>query len=373
MINREILYERNMTGSYMKIPVNMEGEFDEKILLRKRIRGLLPMERAFVDGSAQYWYNISGKQSLDTYCRMRELSIEIIENLILSICDQLEILEWNLVDTKCLMLDPELIFISSDCKEFIFMVYPGAQGDVSKEIRQLMDFILTKVNHKDMDTVQCVYGLYERLLDDEATIFDIREAIVKKKKTLIAPEMTVEKPVEKIFKNQESEGIQKSEKCQKELLRFELLTKRIKEIIDSFKNIIKTQIPNHQKPVANMVYPTEVEEKKVVDYPTVLLSAGMRDARGMLVYEGVDGLGNIVLEKKETHIGKGQNVDVNIDRDTISHFHARIEVENENYYIQDMNSKNGTFVNHQMIAYKERHLLKKNDLISFADVEYRFC
>ena len=31
MINREILYERNVMGSYMKIPVNLSGEFDEKI------------------------------------------------------------------------------------------------------------------------------------------------------------------------------------------------------------------------------------------------------------------------------------------------------------------------------------------------------
>ena len=126
MINREILYERNVMGSYMKIPVNLSGEFDEKILLRKKIPGLLPLEKCFINGTAQYWYNISGKQSLDTFCRVKELEIDVIERLIVSICNQIEILEWNLLDTNCLMLDTELIFVSSDSREFIFMVYPGA-------------------------------------------------------------------------------------------------------------------------------------------------------------------------------------------------------------------------------------------------------
>ena len=51
MINREILYERNVMGSYMKIPVNLSGEFDEKILLRKKIPGLLPLEKCFINGT----------------------------------------------------------------------------------------------------------------------------------------------------------------------------------------------------------------------------------------------------------------------------------------------------------------------------------
>lgn len=367
MINREILYERNMTGSYMKIPVNIEGEFDEKILLRKRVRGLLPMERAFMDGSAQYWYNISGKQSLDTYCRMRELSTALIEKLILSICDQIEILEWNLIDTRCLMLDPELIFITSDCKEFIFMVYPGAQGDISREFRQLMDFLITKVDHKDVEAVQSVYILYEKLLNDESTILDVRDIIVQKKKEIAPPPVPKAKPL----------GLPAEKRIEpvteRKLSKVDEILNRIQEWLQPYIERINNIIKPHVQKEENIVYPTEREEKVVVDYPTVLLSTEGGGIRGVLMYEGVDGLRNIQIEKAETHIGKGKSVDVQIERETISHYHARIEKEDENYYIQDMNSKNGTFVNHQMIAYKEKYLLKKNDLVSFADVEYRFC
>ena len=153
------------------------GEFDEKILLRKKIPGLLPLEKCFINGTAQYWYNISGKQSLDTFCRVKELEIDVIERLIVSICNQIEILEWNLLDTNCLMLDTELIFVSSDSREFIFMVYPGAKGNINKDFRQLMEFLITKVNHKDMDAVHAAYGIYEKTLDESVTLMDIRESI----------------------------------------------------------------------------------------------------------------------------------------------------------------------------------------------------
>lgn len=35
MINREIVYERNLTGSFMKIAAGIHAGLDEKLMLRK--------------------------------------------------------------------------------------------------------------------------------------------------------------------------------------------------------------------------------------------------------------------------------------------------------------------------------------------------
>ena len=102
-MNHEIVYERNPTGSYMKIFSNQEENLDEKILLRRKIPGLLPMEKAYLDGNGQYWYNISGKQSLDTYCSIQNVGIDVIKKIIISICSQMEILEWNLISMENLL------------------------------------------------------------------------------------------------------------------------------------------------------------------------------------------------------------------------------------------------------------------------------
>ena len=61
-----------------------------------------------------------------------------------------------------------------------------------------------------------------------------------------------------------------------------------------------------------------------------------------------------------------------IGKDTISRFHAVINKENQEFYIEDLNSTNGTFVNDEVLAYKEKKLLKSNDIVRFADVKYRF-
>ena len=179
MINREIIYERNLTGSYMKIPAGMGANLDEKLMLKRKLPGLLPVEKAYVDGDGQYWYNISGKQSLDTYCRMKEIGIEFIERLIISICSEMEILEWNMIHTSCLMLDPELIFVTNSNREFIFTVYPTSSGNLENDFQQLMEFLLTKVDHKDAAAVRAAYGIYEKTLADGYSIWDIRGEIMK--------------------------------------------------------------------------------------------------------------------------------------------------------------------------------------------------
>ena len=56
MINREIVYERNMTGSFMKIPAGSEPGIDERLMLRRRLPGALPVEKAYVDGGGAWLY-----------------------------------------------------------------------------------------------------------------------------------------------------------------------------------------------------------------------------------------------------------------------------------------------------------------------------
>ncbi|MCD7709454.1 MAG: DUF6382 domain-containing protein, partial [Clostridiales bacterium] len=149
MINREIIYDRDVMGSYMKIAASPTAGMDEKLMMKKKLPGTLQMEKNFVDGKGQYWYLISGKQSLDTYCKVRKVDLELMERLVISVCSQLEILEWNLIQTNCLMLDPELIFVANGSREFIFTLYPGNNSRPEVEFQQLMEFLLTKLDHTD--------------------------------------------------------------------------------------------------------------------------------------------------------------------------------------------------------------------------------
>jgi hypothetical protein len=123
-----------------------------------------------------------------------------------------------------------------------------------------------------------------------------------------------------------------------------------------------------------MVYPDDEyqEETHSQIHPTVCLNDCREQPEGILLYEGYENFVNIRIEKKALQIGYSKESDVIIEKNTISRYHARIVCENREFFVEDLNSTNGTFVNEKALAYKEKRKLETNDIIQFADVKYRF-
>jgi hypothetical protein len=72
-------------------------------------------------------------------------------------------------------------------------------------------------------------------------------------------------------------------------------------------------------------------------------------------------------------IGKlKKNVDYCLEKDVVSRFHAKITKEQEQYYITDLNSTNGTFVNQEPLQTYQKKEIKLGDEIAFANIRYQF-
>ncbi len=381
MINREIIYERNLMGSYMKIPQSLQETFDEKLMLQKKLPGLLPVERCYVNGEGQYWYNISGKQSLDVFCKMKSIKTEFVEQLILSICNQIEIMEWNLYDINCLMLDPELIFITNTNGEIIFTMYPMTHANLSEEFQQLMEYLLGKVDHSDVTSVHFVYSVYEKTTREGFSIMDIRDAIVEDKKNKIkisnheSLEINHTEESHDVFQ-ETAEELEENESILKKKLNqiHQNIMSVLTDVQAKFFKVVaqKEEEKDSEEFVFNISYSEEVDEGKSMVHPTVCLSQYSKSPRGMLCYEGNEQFEDISLGKTKLCVGKGEDADIWIGKETISRFHARIDFEDGGYYIEDLNSTNGTFINEKALSYRERKILKENDVVRFADVTYRF-
>ena len=65
-------------------------------------------------------------------------------------------------------------------------------------------------------------------------------------------------------------------------------------------------------------------------------------------------------------------VDLRIECDTVSRKHAEIIKEGRNYYITDLNSMNGTFINGQRIQGGVKQELSDGDHIMLSDVPFKF-
>lgn len=68
-------------------------------------------------------------------------------------------------------------------------------------------------------------------------------------------------------------------------------------------------------------------------------------------------------------IGRSPGLDLSIDSDNVSRHHAEIYQKNETLILKDLNSTNGSFVNHE--AVRGEAVLKHGDILHIADIELR--
>lgn len=363
MINKDTTYERDVHKSYMKIQEVETHTMDEKLMLRKSYQGILSMEKCYVNGRGEYWYDISGKQALDVYCQGGTISRAFFEQLILRICDQLELLEWNLINSSCLVIDPEYIFVNYSGEEIFFVLYPDTSMDIYEQLQQLAEYVLTKLNHSNRDAVHSVYKIYEILLEKKYSIKDLKNAILEMRRRE-AEEIQLPITKEYVEKNTEP-GEESNSDFWGEWKR------KFQGYIDLARNKWKKKENIEHIPV--VVYPQEEKEEEQRDFhPTVCLATTIGPPKGVLLYEGSMEYSDFQLKEGACVVGKNPGVELWIDRETVSQFHARIECVDGVYYIEDMNSTNGTFVNDTVLNYRERRELFSGDVIRFADVKYRF-
>ena len=368
MNKNEIIYERTANVSYMKVPAGEEN-LDVRIILQREIEGMIPVERCYIDGRGQYWYNISGKQALDSYTKLHTLEYSVFESIIIRICEQLETLEWNLLDGNGLLVDPELIFINGKGEDISFVFDPHCKRDILKEIQKLVEYLLSKLNHSSHEFVKVAYEVYEMTLCENYQVQDLKRVILRNRveKNIGEKGYLQEEPM-KVAEQEVVYAYQQNTSEQKEHRSGQIETK-LTMLYEKAKRILVKQ-PKEEIPT--VVYPQESESPlEVSTHPTICIAASMGEPRGVLIYEGVEDYPDYELNRTMCVIGKSSRAQMQISRNTISSFHAKIEYM-DGYYIEDMNSTNGTFVNDEILSYREKRALDVGDIIRFADVNYRF-
>ncbi len=91
-----------------------------------------------------------------------------------------------------------------------------------------------------------------------------------------------------------------------------------------------------------------------------------REVAMLLVLEGPNPGQRIFMEQPELIIGRDESCDLVIPERQVSRRHARIWLDDDHYVLEDLHSKNGTFVNGQEI--KEPHSLQDGD-----EIQVAFC
>lgn len=364
----KIEYGRNSQSSYMRIP--MDGEMqktEEEMLGRNHIEGLLEMSWQKEDMGHVFRYNITGKQALDVMLEKTMADEKLLLNLIQEICSLCRRVERYLLHQDRVLLEPEMIYMDPRKGTFYFCYYPCETGDFQSKFIRLMEYLLTKTDHKNVKAVDMVYGVYEILIQMGDNISEIQKRLEVIRKTWKEAEEMETRNNNVIS---EEVTIQESSKMQRER------TITIKEkILEWIKKVRMAWIkPEWQKCITQkekFVFEPEAEPEKQIT-PTILLSSGMQEIQGILRYEGGSDLKDICISEIPFLIGSDEKCDGLIEDETVSRRHAIITKVEEIYFIEDMNSSNGTKVEGEYLGYKTKISLKKNDVVEFANQRYRF-
>lgn len=78
---------------------------------------------------------------------------------------------------------------------------------------------------------------------------------------------------------------------------------------------------------------------------------------------------------QEEHILVGKTEDVTrlyLQKEVVSRLHAQMKKRGDDWWIQDMGSKNGTYINEEKLAVGEEKKLADKDRVTFADISYEF-
>ena len=172
----QIDYKRDLNHTYVILQEEKEPDtasYQIRMLLTNAIPGLLDCKIGKMDDKTLFYYEVTSRQSLQSVFEQRSIGAEVLRKLFEQLLDLIEELGQYLLVPDGLVLQPELVFADANLENFSFCYLPGKQGHTGcfqKQIRELMEYLLPKLDHQEQDAVVLGYGLYREI---SAEIFSV--------------------------------------------------------------------------------------------------------------------------------------------------------------------------------------------------------
>lgn len=367
-------FVRSLNCNYARILLDEKPEekrYQYCILNRGGIRGLLPCSLRYINGEAYLYYDISSKQNIKQLYGGRCITRSGVTDFLWSFRQIGQELGRFLLDRSNILWYPEQIYQDLESNVFSFMYFPYHEGDSG--FKELLDFWVERIDYDDEVLVDCVYQMYEQYerngevylqakIYEDAKKLEVTEGSAASIKAVdtIYP---VGKPVE-LFDEEwrKAEGEKaESEKAEPDKKKhlfsiFEGKKKKEREMRNNYRQSMQESM-NGYAVAEETPYEEEYGRTIYLEGP----SEGRNRKREICTPEG-----RILaeLDRPITTIGKRkEEADIVLEDVSVSRLHARVVKEKEKYYIEDLNSTNGTFKNGLQLQPYERRELEPEDEI----------
>jgi molecular chaperone DnaK (HSP70) len=106
--------------------------------------------------------------------------------------------------------------------------------------------------------------------------------------------------------------------------------------------------------------------------PTISFTSASQKEKPVWLLISEDGE-NFPLNKETTTLGRKSNNDIWVKDDLASRFHAEIRKDGEAFFLVDLGSTNGTYLNAARIAQKQPTIFRQGDEIRIGSIRYRLA
>lgn len=159
----------------------------------------------------------------------------------------------------------------------------------------------------------------------------------------------------------------------KEKKRHGSVLERLQKWFRNKKKEIAGSLPGKKKRDEDVfVFEPEEAEEVRESRPTVLLSEISQVPQGILKYEGEGSCPDLRVEDTPYIIGSDGNCDGVIKSGIVSRRHAKITKTEDVYFIEDLNSSNGTYVGGELLNCRVKMSLQRNETVLFGNEKFRF-
>ncbi len=170
----EIQYKKTHKESYMIIETDSyTSDYEEKMLRENEIRSLLSFYTMELNGKIEFWYDISGKQSLREYLEEQMVSFSNMEEILQYLTLAYDEIHKYLLREEKVTLLPETIFVNRQGQFRVYLCYCPFMENEENSLLSLFEFILTIVDHNQENLMQMCYEMYDMTTREGTTIFDL--------------------------------------------------------------------------------------------------------------------------------------------------------------------------------------------------------
>lgn len=378
-----IEYRRTVQGSYMVIEgKNNHVGYEKQMLKQNDVPQLLSFHTMELNGKTQFWYDIGGMRAFKDIILSEGITKEKLYELFSSVKDSYERLSRFLIGEEHILLHPDALFYEKKggIIKARLCFCPMEHDDIKEQLAELMRFVISAVDHTKSDITALCYELYSITERDVFSFCDLMERLESEfDGCLFAEDNPFEQKVSVLSEDLVISPYEMPDSVEKIECNEEATDTEKHSLFDKLKSFIYSLLPDLLKgrqrlmPEKKPFRDIEFDPVKKPETQTVLLSADMTGCRGRLIYEsGGRGGCDLLVDKNPFSIGSrdGGN-DAILSSEAVSRYHAKIFRRDGAFYIQDLNSKNGTFLNGEILPYNKPRKLNRMDMISFADVVYR--